>query len=244
MPETKEKAKLLATKEFSNRNYSIKITLYDHQMAYADIRDKLRWRRRHRKDRPRMSFIYFDECTSESMYDYFDCLDTLRYDKVARRWFMRQMRHCTAGLLLPDGRQDYEKVYGRMYANWHKTANSYNYSFKDGRKALPPESLDKLLRLLPGAAYDKYICATYVCEGDEDTVLKVGEGCFTRTIGRPESFRLRLIEEVLPEFYAKVRRERALDNCTISITVTWLTPADCDLAVVVQDNDYVSYTID
>ena len=244
MPKVKEKAKLLGIKKFSNKEYSIKIEFYDHQMAYAKIGDKLRWRRRQKKNRPWMTFLYFDECTIESIYDYFDCLDTLKYDKVARRWFMRQLRHCTDGLLLPNGHQDYEKVYERMYSNWHKTANRYNYCFKDSKKALSQERLKMLLEILPEATYDENVCVTFLSEGDETKMIAQRDGKYVKDIGKPESFRLELIQKVLPDFFEKVKRERTLDNCTIKTTITWLTPTDCDLTVEVQDNDYVYYKMD
>ncbi len=211
MPEREEKAKLLGIKKFSNKEYSIKIKFYDHQMAYAKIGDKLRWRRRQKKNRPWMTFLYFDECTIESMYDYFDCLDTLKYDKVARRWFMRQLRYCTDGLMRPNGYMDSEKVYERMY---------------------------------PEAAYDENVCVTFLSEGDETKMIAQRDGKYVKDIGKPESFRLELIQKVLPDFFEKVKRERTLDNCTIKITITWLTPTDCDLTVEVQDNDYVYYKMD
>ena len=244
MPEREEKAKLLGIKKFSNKEYSIEIKFYEHRLAYADIDDKLRWRRRQKKNEPWMTFLIFDGCTSESMYDYFDCLDTLQYDKVARRWFMRQLRYCTDGLLLPNGYQDYEKVYERMYQNEHRTANRYNFCFKDCKKALPPERLKTLLDMLPEAAYDENVSVTFLGEGDETRLTMQKSGKYVRDIGKPESFRLELIQKVLPDFYEKVKRERTLDNCTIKTTITWLAPTDCDLTVEVQDNDYVYYVMD
>ena len=244
MPEREEKAKLLGIKKFSNKEYSIEIKFYEHRLAYADIDDKLRWRRRQKKNVLWMTFLIFDGCTSESMYDYFDCLDTLQYDKVARRWFMRQLRYCTDGLLLPNGYQDYEKVYERMYQNEHRTANRYNYCFEDSKKALPPERLKILLDLLPEAAYDENVRVTFLSEGDETRMIAQRGGGYVKDIGKPESFRLELIQKVLPDFYEKVKRERTLDDCTVSITITWLTPTACDLTVEVRDNDYVYYKMD
>lgn len=244
MPEVEKYAKLLGIKRFSNREYSIMIKLYEHQMAYADIDDKLWRRRRQKKNRPWMTFLIFDGCTSESMYDYFDCLDTLQYNKVARRWFMRQLRHCTDGLMRPNGYQDYEKVYERMYQNEHRTANRYNYCFEDSKKALPPERLKILLDLLPEAAYDENVRVTFLSEGDETRMIAQRGGGYVKDIGKPESFRLELIQKVLPDFYEKVKRERTLDDCTVSITITWLTPTACDLTVEVRDNDYVYYKMD
>lgn len=244
MPEVEKYAKLLGIKRFSNREYSIMIKLYEHQMAYADIDDKLWRRRRQKKNRPWMTFLIFDGCTSESMYDYFDCLDTLQYNKVARRWFMRQLRHCTDGLMRPNGYQDYEKVYERMYQNEHRMANRYNYCFEDSKKALPPERLKILLDILPEAAYDENVRVTFLSEGDETRMIAQRGGGYVKDIGKPESFRLELIQKVLPDFYEKVKRERTLDDCTVSITITWLTPTACDLTVEVRDNDYVYYKMD
>ena len=242
------KAKYLYSKKFSNREYSICIDFFENAMAYADIKDKHEFRRKRRrrwcKDVPWLSFIYFDECTYESVYDYFDCLDTLQYDKVARRWFMRQMRHCTDGLLLTDGRMDYDKIYERMYKNFRKSANRYEYCFKDNEQPLPPDKLKTLLEMLPEAAYDAEIYQTFVRVGEKTEVKTGKDGRTLRFIGRPEGFKLELIRRVLPDFYERIKRERTLDDCTINdIIITWMTPTDCDIYAVVFDNDSVHYDV-
>lgn len=240
MPEKNQKAQYLGTKKFSNRDYSIRIDFYDHAMAYADLRDKRKWRRKRRKSW--RSLLFFDACTSESMYDYFDCLNYLGNNKVAQRWFARELRHCTDGLLYPDGRQDYEKVYARMYRNFHESTNRFNYCFKDNRQPLPAGQLKILLDMLPDAAFDEKIDTTYVGEG-EHTIVRMSSRWATKTIGKPKGFKLELIRKVLPEFYETIKQERTLDNCTINIEITWMSPTDCDLFVRVQDNDYVVYEI-
>ena len=101
----KERVKSLGSKTFSNRMYTIKIDFYDHNMADATI-DLKPWRSGRWHNHQHFCYIPFDECITESMYDYEECLQMLDLDKVARRWFIRQMRHCTEGLLRQDGRPD------------------------------------------------------------------------------------------------------------------------------------------
>lgn len=243
------RAKYLYSKKFSNREYSICIDFFENAMAFANINDKHWSRRKHRrrwsKNVPWLSFNFFDECTYESMYYYFDCLDTLQYDKVARRWFMRQMRHCTDGLLLPNGMMDYDKIYERMYRNRRQSVNRYEYPFKDNKQPLPPNKLKVLLEMLPEAAYDAKIYQTYVNVGKKTKVKTTKDGRTLRYISRPEGFKLELIRRVLPDFYDTIKRERTLDNCEIDdIVITWMTPTDCDVYAVISDNDSAHYDLD
>lgn len=73
----------LSTKRFSNRHYSMQVAFYEHNMAVADIAYKKRG--------VVLGYcrVSFDECKVKSMYDYFECLDGLAKDKVARRWFVQ-----------------------------------------------------------------------------------------------------------------------------------------------------------
>ena len=56
----------------------MQLAFYGHNMAVADITYKKRG------GASRYCRFSFDECTLESMYDYFDCLDGLDKDKVAK----------------------------------------------------------------------------------------------------------------------------------------------------------------
>ena len=97
-----------------------------------------------------------------------------------------------------------------------------------------------LLGILPEAAYDENIDTIFLGKVD-GTKLIAPRGKYVKSIGKPESFKLGLVQKVLPDFYEKVKRERRLDNSTVRVTVTWLTPTDCDLTVEVEDNDYINY---
>ena len=93
----------LGTKRFSNKYYSMQIEFYEHNMAVADITCK-------KRNYAPYSRVSFDECKVESMYDYFDCLEGLAKDKVARKWFIREMKYCTNGFLTPDGHFNMEQT--------------------------------------------------------------------------------------------------------------------------------------
>ena len=65
----KERVKSLGSKAFSNRMYTIKIDFYDHNMADATI-DLKPWRSGRWHNHQHFCYIPFDECITESMYDY------------------------------------------------------------------------------------------------------------------------------------------------------------------------------
>ena len=77
----KERVKSLGSKAFSNRMYTIKIDFYDHNMADATI-DLKPWRSGRWHNHQHFCYIPFDECITESMYDYEECLQMLDLDKV------------------------------------------------------------------------------------------------------------------------------------------------------------------
>lgn len=95
------------TKTFNNRKYIIKIERYEHNMARVWVEYK-----RHNPTKKGRRFAYapLDECKVESMSDYMECLECLDEDKVAGRWFMREVRFYTADFLLADGRIDWERA--------------------------------------------------------------------------------------------------------------------------------------
>lgn len=103
---TYSKAMLLESKHFRNKIYSIKINFYEHNIAVYEVD----YKRRGSSAKvdglyySRSCKYYFDECKIVSMYDYFYMLYGLDKDKVARRWFMREMRYCTEKFVLPDWR--------------------------------------------------------------------------------------------------------------------------------------------
>ena len=94
-----EYAKYLGVKVFSNKWYSIHVMLYDHGMAKVGMRYKKRKNQRQLW----CSFLTFDECWRESVYDTWDCLHFLQMDKTARRWFRKVLHPCFEIFLLPNG---------------------------------------------------------------------------------------------------------------------------------------------
>lgn len=87
-PQERVEAKFIRSEYFSNRKYSIRVDLYEHDMARADIRYKGAMYLKG------SSYICFDECKRESVYDLYDCLSFLQQSKTARRWFLRIMKPC------------------------------------------------------------------------------------------------------------------------------------------------------
>ena len=93
----REYAKYLGTKVFSNKKYRIRVKLFDHGLAEADIEYKKR------KALDGFMMLHFDDCKRECVFDTYDCLDYLSEDKVARKWFRRVLKPCFEKYLLPDG---------------------------------------------------------------------------------------------------------------------------------------------
>ena len=93
----REYAEYLGTKVFSNKKYRIRVKLFEHGLAVAEIDYKKR------KALNGFFMLHFDDCKRECVFDTYDCLDYLSEDKVARRWFRRVLKPCFEKYLLPDG---------------------------------------------------------------------------------------------------------------------------------------------
>lgn len=230
------RAKYLYSKKFSNREYSICIDFFENAMAFANINDKHWSRRKHRrrwsKNVPWLSFNFFDECTYESMYYYFDCLDTLQYDKVARRWFMRQMRHCTKNLIQPNGKIDMEHVQQVEDDLYHRTKASVQMT--DEQKAV-------LLKACPEAGYEDGLCSMSIFERIPEEGKRLRKNTKVKIIVKPHDFILQLMQKLSPDFYETAKRKRTVDNCWANIRVVFNTPKEWRLDLFIEDNDYVLY---
>lgn len=238
MPRTEEKVKCLGTKKFSNRNYSIRITFYDHGMAEAHYDDKLIHRHCYLVY---YGLLIFDSCTVESMYDFQRSLRELRFSKVAQRWFRRQLRHCTKGLMKPDGNPDFEKVYERQNMLNHISENKLPWVEGRDHYFLSESELRTLLDICHKANCNEETCRVFIKKMEEPSE-KAPENR-KNYIYLPNGEILSIIQKVLPDFYETVKHDRKLDNCTASIGLDWTGPTTCDMHAIVQDNDYVDYVI-
>ena len=63
----------------------------------------MRYKKRKNRRQLWCSFLTFDECRRESVYDTWDCLHYLQMDKTARRWFRKVLHPCFEKFLLPNG---------------------------------------------------------------------------------------------------------------------------------------------
>lgn len=234
-------AECLGTKRFSNRDYSIRITFYAHGMAEAHYDDK---KIRRRRGHVCYGLLIFDSCTGESIDDFMRSLRELQASKVARRWFRRQLRHCTDGLMGPDGRPDYVKVCERDDMLGHISENILPGVEGRGHCFLSGSGLGALLDACPEAG----------CNGRPGLRVHIrpeGQPAVDAPVCWPGGECLRLpngeilsiIRRVLPDFYETVRRDRELGNCTAGIDLEWASSRECDIHAIVQDNDYVDYVI-
>lgn len=96
-------AKPLARHSFSSKWYTIHVVLYEYGMARARISYKKRKGLHNRYFYWASDYLCFDEARRECVYDLYECLDYLKTDKVARRWFRRTLLPCYEKYLLPNG---------------------------------------------------------------------------------------------------------------------------------------------
>jgi hypothetical protein len=112
------KVHYLRTERFTNKNVDIKVQLYEMDMAIVDITVKSAYRyyRRlcDRMNLPWGSRARFDYCKHEALWEYVECLNLLRFDKVARRWLRRVMHPIVAPYLMPKGKMNYRKATDEM----------------------------------------------------------------------------------------------------------------------------------
>lgn len=197
MPRTEKKVKYLRTERFRNKKSVIKIDFYEHGMAKVHGESKFylgkSGDRRRRHDS--FSYIPFDECKLESMFDYLKALEILDCDKVGRRWFIRKMRHCTERFLKPDGRFDYEET-RRIECEILHYSEIYVPKLSESQLAL-------LTAKYPRTAYrDKLRWVHFPEEEPEVRYPRSFDPRMTYTVLSFEE-KLELVKELLPDFYRK-----------------------------------------
>lgn len=241
---TRKDALCFATKKFSNKKYTIKIDFYEHDMAVVGIQCK---KRGYIKTGRWCAYVSFDQCKSESMYDYFECLDCLDKNKTARRWFIREMRHCTRNFLFPNGRVDRERTKTIEREIHHCSCLEI--------PRISPALLKQLISLCRGELYGSLRGVTRIsCENGEIKynpkalqnpifVRKVVNRIREKRIVRPVQVILNWIKDVLPGFYQKIEQERTIDNCKIIIWYRWRENEYPSMEICVNDCAYTIYTM-
>lgn len=182
--------KYLRTERFTNRNVDIKVELYEMDMAIVDITVKPAYwyyqRLCCRMNLPYGCRARFDYCKHEALWEYVECLNLLRFDKVARRWLRRVMRPIVAPYVMPNGKMNYRKATDEM----------------ERRKCI----------------------STIVCTNER---------------------MLALTQELVPDFYALLQRERKLNDCRVKMRFTWREGLERPLLdIIVTDNDSPSYEME
>lgn len=231
----KAKVKYLCQKVFRNKMYAIEIDFYDHNMAVATISLKPRITGRWRKHQF-TCYIPFDECITESMFDYEDCLHMLDLDKVARRWFIRQMRHCTEGLLKPDGRPDMAAAEKKQNRLFHRTELE-NTTLDERQKAT-------LLEICPEAGYNEQLSHVHIKESFPIQGKNARARYFVniRPVTMSTEAILEILKTLFPSFYETVKRERNIHSCNVSLHIYWNSETDVSARACVQDNDFILYS--
>lgn len=250
------KVRYLRTERFSNRNVNIKVELYEMDMARIDIHVKPAYRYYKRKaqrmgDTSCSTYALFDYCKTEAMFEYACCCSLLRYDKVALRWLRRVMRPCVAPYLLPDGRWSERKATDDMERLLGVTGEEF---------ILTADMLRIVKRYLPDMFTYGYRGGERV--GTEIITHKKTEPTFRDDRGRRMWQRrqnrsristlvstnerlLALTQELVPDFYILLQRDRKLDDCTVKMRFTWEQGLNRPmLDIIVSDNDTPRYVLE
>ena len=250
MAVTHEKAKLIEKKYFSNKAYTIKVEIYEHEMARVDVDCKKRFRGRNYHG----GYIPFDECILESMYDYTETLERMDVDKGARKWLRKVMKHCTQGLDKPNGNIDWKKVKEKENKVFRKSYTELT---------LNVAQMQILKQYLP----DFFIAGNYRLDymkrhrvknihSVEDRYFpppkmlkhEVGRKHYERKMKEayyhaPKDTLLSLIKELSESFYKQIEKERTLNDCTVRMGYTWHHNEKPTLEIAVNDKTYISYSM-
>lgn len=250
MTRTNVEAKLIEEKYFSNKAYTIKVKLYEHEMARVDVDCKKRFRGR----KYHGGYIPFDQCITESVYDYTETLERMNVNKGARKWLRKVMKHCTEGMLKPNGNMDWKKVK-------EKENKIHRQSYTEF--TLNVAQLQTMKRYLPNLFVAGNFRMDYQrrrsvknIHPEEDCYLPkpqkiksiAGRKHFVRTMYEghyhaPKDTLLYLIKELSESFYKQIEKERTLDECSVNMSYTWNHGEKPQLEIRVSDKNYISYSM-
>ena len=250
------KVRYLRTERFTNKNVDIKVQLYEMDMAIVDITVKTAYRyyRRlcNRMNLPWESRARFDYCKEEALWEYVQCLNLLRFDKVARRWLRRVMYPIVAPYLTPKGKMNYRKATDEMERLLCITGEEF---------VLTADMLRTIKRYLPELfAYGGYrgterFGTEIITEERAEPKFRDEKGREiwqrrqnrkrTSTLVSTNEQLLALTQELVPDFYALLQRDRKLDDCTVKMRFTWREGLERPiLDIIVTDNDSPSYEME
>ena len=238
---TYKSATHLRTKRFSNKYYSIQIAFYEHHMAVAEITYK--------KRNVVLGYcrVSFDECKVESMYDYFECLDGLAKDKVARRWFIREMRYCTNDFLTSDGHFNRKQAKATENKIFHRSHLEVPKMTADILKSLKPlceevfyGSFHRIVRISSPEWEIKYAPKALQNPMFIRKVLSIRK---ETPIVLPTDILLKWIKNLFPAFYKEIEQNRKLDSCQVLILYKWFEHEYPSMEITVMDCNYIIYTI-
>ena len=247
------KVHYLRTERFTNKNVDIRVQLYEMDMAIVDITVKPAYRY-YRRQCYKMNIPYgsrarFDYCKEEALWEYVQCLNLLRFDKVARRWLRRVMHPIVAPYLTPKGKMNYRKATDEMERLLCITGEEF---------VLTADMLRTIKRYLPELfAYGGYrgterFGTEIITEERAEPKFRDEKGREiwqrrqnhkrTSTLVSTNEQLLALTQELVPDFYALLQRDRKLNDCTVKMRFTWREGLERPiLDIIVTDNDAPTY---
>ena len=250
------KVRYLRTERFTNKNVDIKVQLYEMDMAIVDITVKSAYRY-YRRQCYKMNIPYgsrarFDYCKEEALWEYVQCLNLLLFDKVARRWLRRVMHPIVAPYLTPKGKMNYRKATDEMERLLCITGEEF---------ILDAAMMRTIKRYLPELfayggyrgterfgteiiTYQRYEPKFRDEKGREIWRRRQNRRGISTIVSTNEQLLART-QELVPDFYALLQRDRKLDDCTVKMRFTWREGLERPiLDIIVTDNDSPSYEME
>ena len=251
------KAKYIRTEKFSNKNFFIKIDLYEHGLASG----KCECKRRGVEDkmlRINSPYLYFPGYCWVTIMEWNEFLGCFVGDKMARRWVRRVMRRSFDGFLKPNADIDHAK-FAIEDDKRHYRSREY-YRMNAEQLLLMKRHLPELFQggtfrtgvlpytnvVLEASSKEKYNGIPSCVMSHYVGYRKFLQGWYHRHTLK-EYIPIERFKEFLkafdPLFYEQVCRERTMDNCNIELEYKFPCGEIPEMRVFVQDNEYDEYVL-
>lgn len=251
-------AKYIRTEKFSNKNFFIKIDLYEHGLAMGEGRCKrcgIETKMWKNKGYPMLYFPSYSWVTIAEWHEFYSCFTG---DKMARRWVRRVMRHSFDGFLKPDGSIDHTEFAIENDRRNHISREYYRLNV--GQLLLMKRYLPELFEggtfrtgdlpytnvVLEASSKEKYNGIPPYVMNDSVRYRKFMQGWYHRhtlkeyiPIERFKEF-LKVFDHL---FYEQVCSERTMDDCNIELEYKFPSGEIPEMRIFVQDNEFVDYIL-
>lgn len=251
-------AKYIRSEKFSNKNFFIKIDLYEHGLAKGECKCKRSgvetkmWKN---NGYPLLYFPSYHWIFIAEWNEFYRCFTG---DKTARRWVRRVMRHSFDGFLTPNGDIDYT-LFAIEDDKRHYISREY-YRMNTGQLLFVKQYLPELFQggtfrtgvlpytnvVLEVSSKEKYNGIPPYVMNDSVRYRKFMQGWYHRHTLK-EYIPIERFKEFLkafdPLFYEQACKERTIDNCNIELEYKFPCGEIPEMRIFVQDNEYDEYLL-